>query len=73
MQAFETALDKRHDQRVPTWFLMYLLKQVLTGNIFEFDGEYFVQRIGTTMGTRIAPTYAIIFMDWLEDKKILQT
>ena len=25
MQAFKTALNKRPDQRVPTWFLMYLV------------------------------------------------
>ena len=35
-------------------------------NIFKFDNEFWVQLIGTCMGTRVAPTYANIFMGELE-------
>ena len=38
------------------------------GNIFIFNEEYYVQRIGMAMGTKLAPTYAQIFMGWLEKK-----
>ena len=44
---------------------MELLDLVLNGNIFEFNGKIFKQKIGTSMGTKVAPTYACIFMGWL--------
>ena len=41
-------------------------KLVLEGNNFEFDGKHFIQKLGTAIGTRMAPSYANIFMDKLE-------
>ena len=35
-------------------------------NIFKFNEEFWIQLIGTSMGTRVAPTYANIFMGKLE-------
>ena len=35
--AFETAMNKRRDQTVPTDFLVRLMEFVCTSNIFEFD------------------------------------
>ena len=43
---------------------------VLTCNNFEFNGRYFLQTSGTAMGTRVAPSYANIFMDWFERKYV---
>ena len=40
-------------------------------NIFKFNDEYWIQLIGTSMGTRVAPTYANLFMGKLE-KEMLQ-
>ena len=37
-------------------------------NIFKFNDELWVQLIGTSMGTRVAPTYANLFMGKLENK-----
>ena len=34
----------------------------MSENIFEFDSELFLQRIGTAIGTSCAPTYANIKM-----------
>ena len=51
---------------IPTKFYIKLLELVLQSNIFEFDREYFIQLLGTAMGTRVAPTYANIFMAKLE-------
>ena len=69
LQAFEKALNSRSNEeksKVPTNYLMELLDLVLNGNIFEFNGKHYIQKIGTAMGTRVAPTYACIFMGWLE-------
>jgi hypothetical protein len=48
-----------------------MLSLVLEGNIFEFNGDLWQQKIGTAMGTKVAPTYACLFMGNLENK-ILQ-
>jgi peptide-methionine (R)-S-oxide reductase len=48
-----------------------MLGLVLDGNIFEFNGDLWQQKIGTAMGSRVAPTYACLFMGDLE-KKLLQ-
>ena len=39
----------------------------MASNIFKFDEELWIQLIGTSMGTRVAPTYANIFMGKLEN------
>ena len=70
LQAFEKALNRRtlkEKSETPTIFLCDLLEAVLDGNIFEFDGNLFQQKIGTAMGTSVAPTYACLFMGWLEE------
>ena len=72
LQAFEKAMDRRSDKTVPTWYLITLLREVLVGNIFEWNDQFWVQRIGTAMGTMAAPTYACLFMAWLEDEVILK-
>ena len=37
-------------------------------NVFTFNEEYWLQILGTCMGTRVAPTYANLFMGILEQK-----
>ena len=37
-------------------------------NIFSFCGKLFKQTLGTAMGTRVAPTYANLFMSVIETK-----
>ena len=66
LEAFKEELEKRDDQTIPTEFILKLLKLVLESNIFEFDREFYIQLLGTAMGTRVAPTYANIFMAKLE-------
>ena len=41
---------------------------VLGSNIFEFRDKLYLQREGTAIGTRAAPTFANLFMGWGEDK-----
>ena len=47
-----------------------LLKLVLTGNNFQFDNKHFLQIGGTAMGTKLAPSFANIFMGWFEEKYV---
>ena len=62
LKAMEKELDSREDKAIPTSFLMTLIRLVLECNAFEFDKKFFLQLFGTAMGTRMAPTYANIFM-----------
>ena len=64
--AFEEELENREDKSIPTDFYIKLLRLVLECNIFEFDREFYIQLLGTAMGTRVAPTYANLFMAKLE-------
>ena len=48
--------------------VLEFLREVLTKNNFEFDGKNYLQVGGTAMGTKLAPSYANIFMGDLETK-----
>lgn len=52
--------------------LAVLLRLILELNNFQFEGQHYVQVSGTSMGTRIGPNYANIFMGQLESE-FLQT
>ena len=43
---------------------------VLKSNKFECNGRHYLQKRGTAIGTRMAPSYANIFMDRLERRLI---
>ena len=47
-----------------------LLKLVLTCNNFQFDNKHYFQVGGTAMGTKLAPSFANIFMGWFEDTHV---
>ena len=66
LAAFKEELEQRENQDIPTEFYLKLLRLVLESNIFEFDREYYVQLLGTAMGTRVAPTNANLFMAKLD-------
>ena len=48
--------------------LLELLKIVLHKNNFQFNGKHYLQIGGTAMGTKVAPSYANLFMAYLEQK-----
>ena len=50
--------------------LIKMLELVLKLNNFTFNSEHYLQINGTAMGTRVAPTYANLFMDSIERKYI---
>ena len=47
-----------------------MLELVLKLNNFTFNSAHYLQINGTAMGTRVAPTYANLFMDSIERKYI---
>jgi hypothetical protein len=47
-----------------------LLEYVLTKNNFDFDSKHYLQIGGTAMGTKVAPSFANIFMADFEDKYV---
>ena len=69
LAALKLALDEREDKKVSTDSLLELADCVLRNNVFERDGNIFKQKRGTAMGTKMAPSYAIIFMDMLHCMK----
>ena len=48
--------------------LVEMLAQVLSYNNFQFDGKNYLQVGRTAMGTRVAPSYANIFMNDFEER-----
>ena len=68
LEAIQKALDKREDQTILTDSVIILAVCVLKNNVFEHNLRYFKQLQETAIGTKFAPTYAILFMGYLEDK-----
>ena len=55
---------------IPIKYFRKLLELILKCNNFKFDRKHFLQINGTVMGTRVAPTYANLFMAHFEEKYI---
>ena len=47
---------------MPTKFFIECLDLVLNGNIFIFNEELFIQKIGTAMGTNQLKIYVFLFL-----------
>ena len=56
------AIHKPPDTLPRNSYITELLELVLTNNHFEFSGEFYHQLSGTAMGTKLAPSYANLFM-----------
>jgi hypothetical protein len=52
----------------PTTSIIQLLEYVLTKNNFDFNAKHYLQVGGTAMGTKLAPSYANIFMADFEER-----
>ena len=66
MEACREALDTRDVPEPPTDDVVHLISLILKKNNFSFNGESYIQKHGTAMGTRMAPSFANIFMGKLE-------
>ena len=62
MDAFRKLLDQRSACEPPTAEIVKLIGLVLNLNCFTFIGKHYRQILGTAMGTRMAPSYANLFM-----------
>lgn len=68
LHALTHFLQERPDPRIPsTDFLVKLAECVLNMNVFKFKDQMYIQKRGTAMGTRMAPSYANLFMAYLEN------
>ena len=70
--AWDSNLDERKKLGDLKNDIVDLTEIVLKNNNFVFDGKHFIQKLGTAIGTRMAPSYANIFMDKLERQLIEQ-
>ena len=68
IKACKEVWEKRSVQTPSTECLVKLLTLVLKHNNFTFNGEHYLQINGTAMGTKMAPSYANIFMGYIEKK-----
>ena len=67
-----TLLENNYDSVVNKSSLLKMLTLVLHKNNFSFNGTNYLQIGGTAMGTKVAPSYANLFMGQLE-KKLLKS
>ena len=68
LNALKYFLDKRPKQQTPTTTILRLAELVLTLNHFEFDGNFYNQIRGVAMGTKMGPSYACLFMGYIENR-----
>ena len=64
------AIHKPPDSLQHNCYIIELLALVLTNSHFEYNGKYYHQLSGTAMGTKLAPSYANIFMTKFEEKYV---
>jgi hypothetical protein len=55
-----------HNGNINSNIVSKLLRLVLENNYFQFDDDFYLQKMGTAMGSPMAPAYASLFMGKLE-------
>ena len=69
-KAIEFWLDRHPDlihSRFSKGFILEGLSIILENNNFSFNESFFNQRKGCTMGAKVSPTYATLFLGYLEE------
>ena len=61
LEALKGVLEHREDNTIFTDTLLELAHVVLKSNFFEFKDDFYQQLRGTAIGTKCAPSYAILF------------
>ena len=59
-------LSQRSNKTIPTNTLCDLIRMILTMNNFSFNGHHYLQVHGTAMGTKMAPSFANLFLGFFE-------
>ena len=62
LKACHTLLERRTVKEPPTSDVVHLARLVLELNSFQYQDKFYLQTHGTAMGTRMAPSYANLFM-----------
>ena len=70
IQACSSALAKGKQSSPPISDITTLMRLVLAKNNFSFLGKHYLQVHGTAMGTRMAPSFACLFMGDLEERML---
>ena len=70
INAVARALEKLENSNVSNRVIIKLLSLTLYLNNFEFNGKQFLQKKGSSMGSKSSCRYADIFMDDFETKQI---
>jgi hypothetical protein len=66
LESLQKVLIEHNHNHPPIECLVNLARLVLTNNVFRFNETFYLQTQGTAMGTRMAPSYANLFMSVLE-------
>ena len=66
-------LYTRQNKSLPAERICDLIRMILNMNNFSFNNEHYLQIHGTAMGTRMAPSYANLFMGKFEQNAIDNT
>ena len=67
---YTTGIDKYPDTLHPRFNQNIIIKSIeiiLNNNSFQFNNINYIQTLGTAMGTKMAPTYAILTLAYLEE------
>ena len=72
MVSLKYFLDKWEAKDPPTDTLVRMAELVLTLNTFEFKGEYYKQVDGVAMGSRLGPSYACLFVGYVEERMLAE-
>ncbi|XP_070547920.1 uncharacterized protein [Ptychodera flava] len=72
IQAVKKHMIDRNITNPPPELISEMLTFILNRNYFEFNGKFFLQTMGTAMGTMTAPSYANIAMGQIEDNILKQ-
>lgn len=59
---------KQHLERISNNFIINALRIILNFNTFIWNNKHFKQKSGVAMGVKLAPTYAILTIGFLEQK-----
>ena len=62
--------NTRQDKSIPAEIICDLIRMILTMNNFSFNNEHYLQKYGTAMGARMAPSHANLFMGKFEQQAI---
>ena len=68
LKALKFFLNKPTRLEPSTTTLIRLAELVLTLNNFSFDGERYQQISGVAMGTKMGPSYANLFVGYVEEQ-----